>query len=115
MFSNELNDFLNRQELFANVTLYSVYIFSPLMMMKISFSDTQKEIYESEENVNNELKRLDKHLWEKKAANIYFRKRLNYKDGDDVYIVRPNQRRFWTQSMAMEDASELILEILNED
>ena len=41
-------------------------------------------------------------------------RKLNYKTGNEIFIVRPNQRRFWTQSMAIEDASELILEILNE-
>ena len=67
----------------------------------------------AKEFVDKELKQVDQQLWEKKASNIYFRKKLNYKTGNDIYIIRPNQRRFWSQSMALEDASELILEILN--
>lgn len=61
----------------------------------------------------NKLKNLDQYLWEERASSIYFRKKLNYKRGDDIYIIRSNQRRFWSQSMVLEDASELILEILN--
>ena len=68
----------------------------------------------SQESVTQELQKLDKHLWAKQSTNIYFRKKLNYKTGNEIFIVRPNQKRFWTQSMAIEDASELILEILNE-
>lgn len=113
MISSELNDFLDAQELFANATVYNINKFTPLMMIKLSFSNEQKEIVFSNEFVNDGLKELDKHLWEEKAANIYFRKKLNYKKGNDIYIIRPNQRRFWSQSMALEDASELILEILN--
>jgi len=84
-------------------------------MIKVTFGGLKKDITESVEDINNELKRIDNALWIRKAGNLYFRKKLNYKDGDDVFLVRPNQRRFWTQTMAMEDASELILEILNED
>jgi len=113
---NELNDFLDEQDLFANTTIFDINKFSPLMAIKISFDDTKKGLSKSKEDINNELKKLDRQLWEEKAANIYFRKKLNYKVSDGVYyIIRPNQRRFWTESMAMEDASGLILEILNED
>lgn len=111
--STELNHFLEGQDLFANATIYSINRFTPLMMIKLSFAIKQKEVVTSEEFIDDELKIIDKHLWEEKANNIYFRKKLNYKTGDDIYIIRPNQRRFWSKSMAMEDASELILEILN--
>ena len=84
------------------------------MMIKLSFGDNKNDIIKSKENLDEELRQLDKILWQKKATNIYFRKKLNYKTGNEIFIVRPNQRRFWTQSMAIEDAAELILEILNE-
>ncbi len=113
IISTELNDFLEGQDLFANATIYNISRFTPLMMIKLSFSKKQKEVVTSKEFVDDELKKIDQHLWEEKASNIYFRKKLNYKTGDDIYIIRPNQRRFWSQSMALEDASELILEILN--
>jgi hypothetical protein len=116
LFCNELNDFLDGQDLFANATVFDINRFSPLMAIKISFNNAKGILYKSKEDINNELKKLDKQLWEEKAANIYFRKKLNYKVNDGIYyIIRPNQRRFWTETMAMEDASELILEILNED
>lgn len=111
--TTELNEFLEGQELFANAIIYNISKFTPLMMIKLSFAKKQKEIVTSKEFVDDELKEIDKSLWEKKSQNIYFRKKLNYKKGDDIYIIRPNQRRFWSQSMALEDASELILEILN--
>lgn len=113
IISTELNDFLDGQDLFVNTTVYNVNRFTPLMMIKLSHEKTKKDIFVSDENIDEELKKLDQYLWEQKAKNIYFRKKLNYKKEEDFYIIRPNQRRFWSQSMAMEDASELILEILN--
>lgn len=109
---NKLNDFLDSDDLFANATIYTVNPSSPLMMIKITFDKNRKEITSSNESIDKELKKIDKYLWDKKAQNIYFRKKLNYKTGKDIYIIRPNQRRFWSKSMALEDASELILEIL---
>ncbi len=111
--SCEFNEFLEGQDLFANVTVYNIDRFTPLMMIKLSFAKKQKDVIISKEFVDKELKKIDQDLWNKKSSNIYFRKKLNYKTGDDIYIIRPNQRRFWSKSMALEDASELILEILN--
>ena len=113
IIGSELNDFLDGQGLFANTTVYNINRFTPLMMIKVSFVKKKKEVTISDEFIDSELNKLDKHLWETKSKNIYFRKKLNYKTGDDIYIVRPNQRRFWSKSMALEDAAELILEILN--
>ncbi|MCF6307795.1 MAG: SAM-dependent methyltransferase [Flavobacteriaceae bacterium] len=114
LLSERLNHFLENQNLFANATIFNLSRFSPLMMIKISFSNTKEEIKKPKESIESELKKIDEKLWEEKATNIYFRKKLNYKIDNDIYIIRPNQRRFWSQSMALEDASELILEILNE-
>ncbi|WP_322545108.1 N-6 DNA methylase [Elizabethkingia miricola] len=115
IITSELNEFLDGQEIFANATVYNLKNdkSSPLMMIKLSHDKAKKDISTSNENIDEELKKLDQYLWEQKAKNIYFRKKLNYKAGNDIYIIRPNQRRFWSQSMALEDASELVLEILN--
>ena len=114
IIKEELNNFLENQNLFANATIFNLNRLSPLMIIKISFSNTKEKIKQSKENIETELKKIDTKLWEEKATNIYFRKKLNYKTDNDIYIIRPNQRRFWSQSMALEDASELILEILND-
>jgi len=110
---SELNDFLNKEDLFVNATIYDINRYSPLMMIKLTHEKAKGEIYFSPEKVDSELKKIDERLWKENAPNIYFRKKLNYSFGDDIYIIRPNQRRFWSQSMASEDASELILEMLN--
>jgi uncharacterized protein YlzI (FlbEa/FlbD family) len=113
VISDEINDFLEGQGLFLNATVYNISRFTPLMMIKLSFGKKRKDVSTSDEFVDDELKKIDKSLWEEKSSSIYFRKKLNYMTGDDIYIIRPNQRRFWSNSMAIEDAAELVLEILN--
>lgn len=115
IISSELNDFIEGQDIFVNITIYDINKFSPLIMIKISHEQTIKDISISPEKLDDELSRLDKYLWEKSSTNIYFKKNLNFKNNDDIYIIRPNQKKFWTNSMAFNDAHDLIFEILNGD
>ena len=110
---SSLNDFLDNQDLFVNGTLYSLQYNTPLVMIKISFGSEKHDIVQSDLTMRSALIKLDKYLWAQKGSSVYFRKNLNHYDGNDIYIIRPNQRRFWTQSAAMQDASNLIIEILN--
>ena len=111
--TTDLNNWLEDVDLKASVTHYKIDRNCPLYMMKISFGNKYKEPILSKEDIYNELKVLDRKLWEEEAQNLYFRKKLNYYDDNDVYIIKPNQRRFWSQTAAMEDCKSLIVEILN--
>ena len=113
MICSELNKFLEQTSLKVNATIFLSQRKSPLSLLKLTFDNKAKPVNISQEDLSNELKILDKRLYQKQAANIYFRKRINYYESDDIFIIRPNQRRFWSLSMAMEDAADLIVEILN--
>lgn len=107
----ELNDWLDDVDLKVLATQYIIDRSCPLYMIKLSFGSTQKGIIQSKEDIKQELKTLDKKLWSEERKNLYFRKKINYFDGDDVYIIKPNQRRFWSQTSAMEDSKTLLIEI----
>jgi len=111
--TKELNDWLEDVNLKVSATHYKMDRNCPLYLVKLSFGNERKETITSDEDIYKELKRLDKNLWEEEAQNLYFRKKLNYYDGDDVYIIKPNQRRFWSETAALEDCKSLIVEILN--
>ena len=111
--TNDLNNWLDDVDLKASVTHYNIDKNCPLYMVKISFGNKYRKPILSKEDIYKELKTLDKKLWEEESQNLYFRKKLNYYDGDDVYIIKPNQRRFWSQTAAMEDCKSLLVEILN--
>lgn len=111
--TTDLNDWLEDVNLKASVTHYKIDRNCPLYMVKISFGDEYKKPILSNENVYNQLKVLDRKLWNEEAKNLYFRKKINYYDGNDVYIIKPNQRRFWSQTAAMEDCKSLLIEIAN--
>lgn len=111
--TNDLNGWLDEVDLKVSVTHYTIDKDCPLYLVKLSFGNQQNKTVYSNENIYNELKTLDKKLWNEESQHLYFRKKMNYFDGDDVYIIKPNQRRFWSQTAAMEDSKSLLVEILN--
>jgi len=113
MLCDEINDFLVDQESYINPTLYEINNNMPLVILKLSFGRKKIEYVKSNENIDVELQKINQYLWKQQGCNIYFRKKMNYYDGDDIYVIRPNQKRFWTQSAAINDATEIILECLN--
>lgn len=110
--TKELNNWLEDVDLKISTTVYDINRNCPLYMVKISFGSEAKQTVFSQEDIYKELKTLDKKLIEEKTPGLYFRKKLNYYDGSDVYIIKLNQRRFWSQTAAMEDSKNLLAEIL---
>ena len=111
--TKELNEWLDDVDLKVSATHYIIDRNCPLYLLKLSFGNKLKGAEISKENIYTELKTLDEKLWNKESQNLYFRKKLNYYDGDNVYIIKPNQRRFWSETAAMEDSKSLLVEILN--
>ena len=85
-----------------------------LNLIIIQFGNKNK--YEIEEkrvdSIENLLSEIDKLMLQRKSQSIYIKKQIKYFEGDSIYIIKPNQRRFWSRSMAINDAKELIGEIL---
>lgn len=65
--------------------------------------------------IDKVLRKLEEYTYKEEAESIYFRRFLRYYDNDIIYIVKPNERRFWSRSMALNDADEIILEILTSE
>lgn len=107
IFINYLNDFLDGQELFANLTIYNIHSFNEFIMIKISFDKKKKEIFHSKESITEELKKIN--LEEKT------KKKFNYKIGNDIYIIASNEYLYWSEKEAEKEAHELIIEILNKE
>lgn len=108
----ELNNFIGSR-LNISADIYAVEKFHPLNMVKLTFQNSKSKITKSDYNdFCNYLSDIDKHLIRKEAKNIYIKKQLKYYDGNSIYLIKPNQKRFWSRSMAINDSKELISEIL---
>ncbi len=112
--ANELNEFYLTTNHKINISVYDIQRAEPLNLVVIHFSKTKKEIEvrDSKELVAL-LKELDKYSIQEKGKNIYVQKQFRYYDTDKIYLIKPNQKRFWTRSQAIDDAYSLVMEITN--
>jgi hypothetical protein len=72
----------------------------------------EAQITESAGELRETLRRLDRLLLEQRAPTLYTRRHVRVYDGSWLYLVRPSERRFWTQSQARADADSVVTELL---
>jgi len=65
-------------------------------------------------NISKLLKEINKFTYEKYSESIYYRKVIKYYTGKVIYLVKPNQKRFWTISQALNDADDILLDLINQ-
>ncbi len=91
---------------------------TPLAIVAIHFNATTTnnsgtQIKNSTDDFDKLLRRLDKQLYEKYAESIYFRKIFVYNENNTRYIVKPNEKRFWTHAVALEDSDSIAVELID--
>ncbi|HEY5589688.1 MAG TPA: N-6 DNA methylase [Paludibacter sp.] len=115
----ELNAFLLHSKLKVNASIYDVGLRDPLNLVVLHFGEVEKTIETKDlANLRENLFNVDRYMLHPKAGDnkensIYVQKQVRYFDNDTVYLIKPNQKRFWTRSQAIDDATSLISEIIN--
>lgn len=90
---------------------------NPMRLVAIHFTNEYKkghiETFQNSPEVNKLISKIDKYSYEKHSASVYFCKVVKYYEGDIIYIIKPNQKRFWSCSQAMQDSQAILLEMAN--
>ena len=63
-------------------------------------------------DLNDLLVRLERIATEQRARSLYFRRNIKVYEPEEVHIVKPSERRFWTRTAAYNDADETIAQLL---
>jgi hypothetical protein len=66
------------------------------------------------DNISKLLTDINKYCYEQHSESVYYRKLVKYYKGNIIYFIKPNKRRFWTISQALNDADEILIELLNQ-
>jgi methylase of polypeptide subunit release factors len=112
MICDELNDFYSDEKYKVNAVIYDVRHNDPLNIIVLHFCDTEKPVeIKTAMKLMPLLKKLNRYSIREKGKNIYVQKQFRYYDNDTIYLIKPNQKRFWTRSQAIDDAMSLIVEI----
>lgn len=62
--------------------------------------------------VESLLSELDSLLFEQRSESVYVKRIVRIYSRNEVYIIKPNQRRYWTYSAACRDADEIFADIM---
>lgn len=115
--SSELNDILKLSELKVISNIYKTSLYDPLCLVTLQFIDIDinedVKVTKTDDEFNQILLKLNQYTLKEYSKGIYVQKNLTYFDEDKIYILKPNQKRFWTQSKAIEDAQNITLEIMS--
>ena len=115
--SNTLNGFLKfGSSLTSWTTIFPISPRIPLNIIAIRFNKEQEPGFVEESgnyNIAKIIKDIEGYTYQEYAESIYYRKYVKYYTGDTLYIIKPNEKRFWSRSLALNDADEIIAEIMS--
>jgi hypothetical protein len=114
-FCDAVNSILQFGDLRASATVRSGD--APLRLVSIRFSGVKDEktvnISYSTNGLKEALASLDRQNLQEYSESIYVRRNVKLYDKDTLHIIKPDEKRFWTRSMALRDADETLAEGLN--
>ena len=58
------------------------------------------------------LKEINEFSFEQHSESIYYRKVIKYYKNDKIYLIKPNEKRYWTISEALNDADSILADLL---
>ena len=96
------------------LTIYNGSINDPLLLMVLDLNASVIEVEKgSISEFESTMRKIDTFLWKRQSESVYMRRTLTYYDESLVYIIKPNQKRFWSRMQAYDDAASIINDILN--
>jgi len=117
MLCDEINAFLKSGNLKVNAKVYNVSPYTPLCIVKIKFSTDNKTeepvLLKADNDFERDLKTINEYTLSEHAQRIYIRKQVRYYTEDEIFIAKPNQKRFWTRSQGIDDAGSIINELIS--
>lgn len=90
----------------------------PLQVIALHLTENKPDrivdIFPSED-VTSILTDIDSYTYSSHSSSIYYRRFIRYWNDNTVYIIKPNEKRFWSDSIAMNDADEIALELMTNE
>jgi hypothetical protein len=113
IFTRTATSMLRLKDQGLNATVYKNG--APLTVVSFDFVDldqAQTARVETQPDVMRaKLRQLDELLLDEKTPSLYMRRHVRIYDGNQVSLVRPSERRFWTHSQARADADAFLAEL----
>ena len=96
------------------VTVFDVHPGEPLQMAVLQLKADVSGVKVGDlTDYGKSLKLIDRYLTSRHSEGVYLRKTLKFYNDSTVYIIKPNQKRFWSRMQAYDDAAAIVNDMLN--
>ncbi|MBK7199943.1 N-6 DNA methylase [Candidatus Amarolinea dominans] len=91
---------------------------SPLRVVAVKLSETGESgipritIEGSQPALDLALQKADEFLKERRLPNVFIQRNVRAYIGKTIYVVKPDQQRYWTRASALRDADEIYVDIM---
>lgn len=115
-YAQILCDEINKILLYGKTTAWATVYRgnTPLRIVAVHFNNAHTPgslvLSDIPDELSRILSRLDRKMLAEHSESVYIRRNLKIYDGDTVYIVKPDERRLWSRSMALRDADDILAE-----
>lgn len=87
----------------------------PLTVMTFEFVDVEDvhpvQVITQPTKMREKLRELDDLLVARKTPSMYMRRHVRVYDGKQISLIRPSEKRFWTESQARADADAFLADL----
>ncbi|MDI9363795.1 MAG: N-6 DNA methylase [Flavobacterium sp.] len=66
------------------------------------------------DGISKLLHQINIDTYQKHSETVYYRKIVKYYKKGVIYLVKPNQKRFWSISQALNDADDILLDLMTQ-
>ena len=105
--------------LYTHSAYFDLPLKSPLQVVVLYLDEGEPDVSLvrklSSSKVNAILSLLEDYSYTQFSESVYYRRFIRYYLDDTIYIVKPNEQRFWSRTMALNDADEIVLEFMTSD
>lgn len=109
-----LSKLLDGSALVPKATVYESKYNNPLQLTVLDLTADKMKVQQGvSSEYEDSLRHIDAYLWQCKSESVYSRKTLTYYSGSRVYLIKPNQKRFWSRMQAYDDAASIVNDIMN--
>lgn len=112
ILGKELNTFMDGK-LSVSIKIYESNANDALRMVVLKFGEEDTILTVRISSIHEALKKLKRGLICRKSDHMYVQKILTYYDVDTITLVKPNSKRYWTRTQAMDDATIILSDILD--
>ncbi len=106
-----LNQLPNKLQTNIRVEYYDTIQSIPLKIVAIKLNQSENAITKIVDTEFNKLLiRINKYVIKEYSESIFFRREFEYFENNTILLIKPNEKKFWSKSIAISDSEKIFVQ-----